>query len=313
MWWRLVESYLKRAERAVWFLKLVNVLSGVALAISYFSRGSEKLPEYFSGSLFVIGIVCLVVASVLLMIFEHGPVEQLRALHEAEAARDDLASQCDEADNGIKTLNAWLTLIMLLQEVVDKAISAATIDEETKTRLYDMAVEFIAEPKGRLFGVGDEYVNISVYEYKSEDGLLHCVACYRSRSSDAKGPHRAWKPGSGHVGKAFELKSELVCSDATQPDVAAWITAPPDSYHPSDDTKYRSLVSVPIALDQDAPMGVLVMTSDVPGRFQRNHESYRTDEPNGRVAVYALQDIAAQLAQLMHLIQTKESNVGSNQ
>ena len=63
------------------------------------------------------------------------------------------------------------------------------------------------------------------------------------------GRHRSWGVGEGHVGKAFELQTELICSDATKPDVAAWIAAPPAKSKESDNKWFVFLAAIPIAID----------------------------------------------------------------
>jgi hypothetical protein len=301
--WDLVDVYLRRSSSGISLLKLLNGASGICLAVAYWINTPERHPV-LAMWLFAFGVVGVLMTTALLFIFDQGPTEQLTSLHSAEGELVELEEGLEEVVQSREIVLSWLALSKLLQELVDQAIKSDTINRHEKERLFELAVEFIAEYRSRLFGIGDDYLNISVYEYMEGSGLLECVGCYRSRPSDARGPHRSWASGTGHVGKAFELQEELICSDATQPDVSSWISAPPTHYREDDEELYVSLASIPIALDADNPRGVLIMTSNKPKRFVSGNEQGAVNAKE-RIAVDALQDVAAQLAQLLILIQTK--------
>jgi hypothetical protein len=80
---------------------------------------------------------------------------------------------------------------------------------------------------------------------------------------------RSWRAGEGHVGQAFQKRQMIITSDATSQEVAALFRANGSNERPGDDNLYRSYVSAPfgLAADDRKPLGVLVVTSDVPGRF----------------------------------------------
>ena len=318
--WDFVEQHLQKLAQATVTLKFLNLAGGVLLALSPFLQGQSTTtglldflkgigprddPSWIAEPMFWIGVVLFTVASLLLFIFEHGPADQLKALHATERKLVDLEQDFNSSETTRERLSSWVTLTKLLQEVVDHALAAERVSEEEKRQLFRMAVEFIAEYKLRLFGMTDDYMNISVYEYVEAENLLKCVACFRSRPSDAAGEHRSWAPGSGHVGKAFEMKTELVCGDATHPDVAAWIAAPPGSFKDEDVELYVSLASIPMSVRASKPLGVLIMTSDQPNRFKNGADDDADDELAPRIAVDALQDVASQLAQLLHLALSK--------
>lgn len=103
------------------------------------------------------------------------------------------------------------------------------------------------------------------------------------------------------MGKQFELKRELICADARAPDVADLIAPPPEKIKETDKERYISLIAVPIAVDANHPLGVIIVTSDQPQRFVNRYDveiGSRAYQP----AVEALQDIASQLAQLMCIL-----------
>jgi hypothetical protein len=174
---------------------------------------------------------------------------------------------------------------------------------------FSAVVEILADYKYSLFRIVDEYCNISIYEHSAERGCLECVACYRSRPSDALGDHRRWKVGEGHVGKAFELQRELICGNSSAPDIKPWISASPSNFDERDDDRYVSLAAVPIAVNVDEPIGVLIVTSNVPMRFANSDENHGDEDvkEERRLAVAALQDFAAQIGQLVAVFRLREA------
>lgn len=304
-----ISDYIDRLSYAVKGIRFFALVGGVALTgLGHYFRGSDVAWQAsISNTLFWVGLVVLLITNLLLVFVDRQSVEILKSLHEEEKRSDELEELVDENQFETEALVAWNTLTRLNSELLDQALINPAMDQASRSRVFEAAVEFIADRKYRLFGVDDDYFNISVYEHSGADNELHCIACYRSRPSDAKGPHRSWKVGEGHVGKAFELQRELVCADARAPDVAGWIAAPPAKLKSDDEEKYISLIAVPIAVDTDHPLGVIIVTSDQPQRFV-NRSDVETDSEAQRhfFAVESLQDIAAQLAQLMCILEANE-------
>jgi hypothetical protein len=81
---------------------------------------------------------------------------------------------------------------------------------------------------------------------------------------------RSWRAGDGHVGQAFQRRQTIVTRDATDPEVAALFRAQGANERKGDDELYRSYVSAPLGSGGEgrSPLGVLVVTSNVPGRFE---------------------------------------------
>lgn len=77
----------------------------------------------------------------------------------------------------------------------------------------------------------------------------------------------------------------------------------------TDKEKYVSLIAVPIAVDANRPLGVVIVTSDQPRRFV-NRPNAETGAKAHRPAVEALQDIASQLAQLMYILKVEKQDNG---
>lgn len=311
-----LSDYVESIANPVKRLRFVSLVLGAGLtAVGHYGRGAEEESWLHSNAetVFWVGLTVLLLTNLVLVFVDKQAVEILRSLHLEEERTLSLTEEVRALERDRDTAIAWLTLGKLMSELVDQAIEAKAPNNEACQRLYSAAVEFISEYRLRLFGIGDDYLNISIYEFKKATGELECVACYRSRPSDATASHRTWKRGEGHVGKAFELQSELVCGDARAPDVAAWIAAPPDKVREEDRDKYVSLAAIPIAVTSTEPLGVVIVTSDVPYRFvnfSEAEEDYSddVDVQRAKYAVAALQDIAAQIAQLMSILQSKNQN-----
>jgi hypothetical protein len=304
-----VTEYLDRISSSVKVLRYLALVIGVGMsAAGYYFRTSEKLfLSENADTIWLSGLGLLLVANLLLVFVDKPSVEMLKSLHAKETETEELDKTVAQLSQDNTILTAWLTLTKLLSELIDEAMAADKVERDESLLLYKAAVEFIAEYKGRLFGFNDDYANISIYEFDEDSKELVCVACYRTRPSDAEHAHRSWKSGEGHVGKAYQRKAELVCSDARVPDVASWISAPPDKFHEEDLNRYVSLAAIPIAIKADTPLGVVIMTSSEPNRFVNSQELDADSQmQRAKYAVAALQDIAAQIAQLMFILQSKQ-------
>lgn len=302
-------EWMSRVAKSVNVIRFFALVVGSLLTVigQYYKGSSNAAFAAHADTAFWVGLATLLLTNLLLVFVDSQAIGVLKSLHKAEEQLEAQALELEQLDWDNKSLSAWLTLSKLLAELIDQAIEAEEVDESSAERLYQAAVEFIADYKARLFGFEDDYANISIYELNSSSGELECVACYRSRPSDAEGPHRAWRPGEGHIGKAFELQRELVCADARMPDVACWIAAPPGKDREDDGEKYVSLAAVPISIRSDNPIGVIIMTSSEPRRFVNGNET--SDDyyvEHGKYAVASLQDIAAQIAQLMCILKSKK-------
>ena len=148
----------------------------------------------------------------------------------------------------------------------------------------EQAVEVACHPiiwAGPLFNFEyNDVWSVTVYEYDAHDDLLKPVWFKRHDKHPRRGkPPRSWKPGDGHVGSAFMREKTLYTIDATAEDASALVQPSRGNERTYDAEIYRSFVSAPIILDLDATdgstqkYGVIVLTSDVPGRFNAENQS----------------------------------------
>jgi len=202
-----------------------------------------------------------------------------KALNEREQAERDLQS----ANRVIQELNRDLArtvrvegIVDAMREVVDLAISNDSISHGKLIEWLTDLLDFLVADKLTLFEIGDEQWNFSIYILDQANEELNCAATRRPTKKEEDAPHRSWKIGEGHVGKAFQSGRPLVCADSKDPNVRGFFDAPTGKLMEYDTDRYRSLAALPIQANDERPLGVLVATSEIKGRFDpENTETYR--------------------------------------
>ncbi len=293
------------------FLRIVfSGLGVVAIPLGqYFQNSNTAWQVNVAGYLFWGGVLAVLATGAILLLFERDSTDLVVALKETEDTVDDQKAYIEYMSWREDLLLSWQSVTKLLSELADQALTANPLTKEVQEHIYTAVVEILAEYKLSLFRIGDEYCNISLYQMSNETKLLRCVACYRSRPSDAAEEHREWRVGEGHVGKAYELQRELICGNANSPDVKPWISASPSNLDQNDEVRYVSLAAVPVSVNVDAPSGVLIVTSSEPMRFANSDENDGDDDTQEqrRLSVAAIQDFAAQVGQIMSILELRRS------
>ena len=305
-------DYIRPLARVLKAARLTNSALGVgAIAVGQIWMTSQTPWQLeWATVIFWCGIFAIVLTGVILLFFEKDSASLLLDLHESEVLVDEQSDHILYLERREKILLSWQSVTKLLTELLNQALTASDLDPEKKKKaVFTAVVEILADYKFSLFRIADEYCNISIYEHSAETGCLECIACYRSRPSDALGEHRTWKVGEGHVGKAFELQRELICGDSSAPDIKPWISASPANFDALDDKRYVSLAAVPIGVNAEEPIGVLIVTSSVRMRFANSDENHGNEnvKEERRLAVTALQDFAIQVGQIVAVFRSGEA------
>lgn len=304
-------DYIRPLARVLKAARLItSALGVVAIAVGQTWMTSQTPWQLeWATVIFWCGIFAVVLTGVILLFFEKDSASLLLDLSESEVLVDEQSDHIFYLERREEILLSWQSVTKLLAELLDQALTTSALDPEKKKAVFTAVVEILADYKFSLFRIADEYCNISIYEHSVETGCLECIACYRSRPSDALGDHRTWKVGEGHVGKAFELQRELICGDSSAPDIKPWISASPANFDALDDERYVSLAAVPIGVNAEEPIGVLIVTSNVPMRFANSDENHGNEnvKEERRLAVAALQDFAAQIGQLVAVFRLREA------
>lgn len=303
----LIRPFARLVKTAKWVLNSVGV---VGIGVGQIWTSSQIEWQIKSAPIvFWIGVSTVVATTLILLFIDKDGASLIIDLNASETLAKKQSEYIDYLKRREEVLLSWQSITKLLSELLDQALTTSEINPDKKEVFFSAVVEILADYKFSLFRIADEYCNISIYEHSADTDCLECIACYRSRPSDARGEHRTWKVGEGHVGKAFELKRELVCGDSSAPDIKPWISASPTNFDERDDERYVSVAAVPIAVNADEPVGVLVVTSSEPMRFANANENHSDEnvKEQRQLAVAALQDFAAQVAQLVAVFKMRET------
>ncbi len=198
-------------------------------------------------------------------------------VHDAQVAIDEaetLRSAAVETEAVIAQLELQMAkqtrveyIVDAMRSVVDVALHEKTLNNDRLKEWMTDLLDFLVADKQMLFGIGDEQWNFSIYIFDVSTSELVCAVTRRPTTKEEQAPHRSWRAGEGHVGKAFQDRRPLVCADSTEANVRGFFDAPGDKLRDYDLDRYRSLAAIPIQTDEEQPLGVIVATSAVEGRF----------------------------------------------
>jgi signal transduction protein with GAF and PtsI domain len=121
-----------------------------------------------------------------------------------------------------------------------------------------------------------EVWSAAVYRYNEGSNLLEPAWWHRPDEHPSEGAPRSWQPGDGHVGSAFMQSRILFTTDAASEETSPLLQPSTGNERDYDSEIYRSFVSAPILLDlkpEPLKFGVLVITSNVAGRFDGENQS----------------------------------------
>lgn len=185
-----------------------------------------------------------------------------------------------EAENGylrksIEALGAQYSCLSTFVDARD-GVDCGRSEEAIESAIDAVFVVLISH-KERLFNFDvSEKWNFAFYIMK--DGVLKCRFCKRNFSVSPSG-YREWPPGQGHVGLAFHQQDELIEEDISGKPIYQGRGPLLRAY---DEATYRSIVSIYVAdIETRDGVGVLVATSNVPGRFDSENAQVVRDA--GRV------------------------------
>ncbi len=292
--------FLDRLAFPVKIVRFLALAGGVALVVgNYFRAPSAVGQPAMADGLFWAGGALVLLPNLLLVFIDKQAVEILRSLHEEEKRNAEMEKNLNQCVSEFEAKKALIGLFNLFPEVLRDSIISPKRDDASRREALEAAVQIIVDRKRSFFCIEDDYFNISIYEQGEAGGVLNGVECFRSHPADAMGPHRAWRSGEGYVGLAFSRRQEVVFSDTRLQDVSSLISVPPDKRKEADSRRYVSLVAAPIFLEESAPFGVIVASSDRPRRFVWESEVNAERQAN---AVEIFRYIAPQFAILMDVL-----------
>lgn len=193
----------------------------------------------------------------------------------------DVHNKCEELSEQSASLLKQVNHLNYLQATIRAWGKITTQARHNKITNYDDlskeitdVLNMICDKPGELFGCdADEWWNIAVYLYDSDSQVLFSIWRQKHRSHPSQEVYgRSWRPGEGHIGKAFADRASKITKDAHDPDVSELMAPPRADVRHYDDKAYRSYASVPFfdPLGRSPePLGVIVATSNYKERFDK--------------------------------------------
>lgn len=288
------EDRYRRFSRASMLIKVGLVIGGSALAgIAHFQiEGAGFTAWQIVG---IAGAVAVAFGGVYLVIAEAGdPAKELETARKAlEAAREqeyelEWFNRSQEEYDKMMTRAIELYRAMdQMRSVVQKAVANPNLDETGTIRA-------MLEASERSLKIASgfeltEHWTLGVYKAEddatSERTLLVCVAHLRSIPCDISAA-RKWPEGVGAAGAAYAIGGEVIVPDLQATEIGNRFGTSGATASPDDETRYRSIVAVPVMMAASArPWGTVVATSDRTNHFlAEERPSIRTFEATRALA-----------------------------
>lgn len=288
----LLASHIKWRQRLqIYFVVLGVLAAGASEAFSNVVPDSVK-PFLIAGWFF--GLLLAFLGGVIFAFVDDGEPGSLLRAQEAV----DTVAQQRMLLSDLEVDFRWMARLYITNNVFREMVEHVTLQgggslDDQQRRLEAMLDVLVAD-KTLLFGINDDRWNFAVYFYDAAQGLLICRACRRPTRAEEEASHRSWAPGEGHIGLAFQTARTIVAGDTSEPTAHALFDAPDAKKRTDDRERYRSIASLPIRMQDERPIGVLVATSDVPHRFTLR----QSDSDTARDSVEPLRSLASALAML---------------
>jgi hypothetical protein len=266
--------FLQRIARWRRRLKLWLTVGGALLAGTA-GAAANLLDQQWRWPLYAVQIIGLLMVAAGAALIEYLDENTAEAIDRA----GDLARTVEQRDAELASLEEDYSfsvrlqaVAVLLRGIVDEVAASGPGSLDTQRGRLGSMLDLIVADRVSLFGMDVDRFNFAIYIYEEATQVLNCVACRRPHRMEEDADHRSWEPGEGHVGMAFQGKREYIAEDTSKPDARQIFDAPEPKRRPDDLERYRSIASIPIRLGNGDPVGVLVATSDVAGRFYLPNE-----------------------------------------
>lgn len=274
------QSRIEKAARAQsanldWLLLIVEVFVIAVFPIleSIVIQNMDKLKTagLFWPILIPLGLIHLVLGLIVIKTtktiaqyyFDHKDVCDERDL--SKKRLDSLNEEIKQNDYTRSAIN--LALNALIVFMLESKPKPSLSNDEIKDGLKKVLSPIIKLREHTFNFVRDSKYNFAVYLYSETEGKLKVF--YRETDSRLNTQNRSWAPGAGHVGFCYANKDSLISDDVVaSPELSQSMTE-------SDKKNYRSMASTPIFYgveknkDIDRVRGVFIVTSSVPGQFNK--------------------------------------------
>lgn len=267
---KIGERMLSLEKLRLWF-----VILGAGGA---FLAALSKAFDGTAGTVMVfVGAALAAVGSAFVARFDYRKLELTGFVTEAEAIAEEAIERGREGERKHAELleattvldRRRLALIDANRKMREALEQALMIPEADPVGTVDMMIE-VALPD-LLLSVGfspDEAWAISVFAVQGDE--LVRISAKRAHRADEQKIARRWRRNQGYVGAAWAREDAVVVTDGQDGAIAEELRVPTDMQKPYDAERYRSMAAIPVRLGDPAEIwGVIAVSSDRPGRFQR--------------------------------------------
>ncbi|WP_148219336.1 GAF domain-containing protein [Azospirillum sp. B510] len=163
----------------------------------------------------------------------------------------------------------YLTFNKLGIITISEYLEKEYIEENDLKSALKVILNTISCYMGEVFGISEsESWCLTIYIPKEGGGFLKCISGCRSRSIDDKSEFRDIPIGHGHIGMVYDRGIPLINVDMQAEQLQGMFQLPPAHRKSYDADRYRAFASFPVRFPgRDTVLGVVGITSDVPGRF----------------------------------------------
>lgn len=270
-------ALLKKFSKWRKIIKILLVIGGAFIAAAAGAAANlidenDKWPFYY---IQLVGVSLVLLGGVAMEFIDEGAADAIKRANE-------IANLAEECNGQIRLLGSdfkWFTCLYstasALFYIVAEAVVSGAGDASDQAKRFSAMLDVIVAEKATLFGIDSDRWNFAIYLLSDDEEILSCAVCRRPIRAEEEATHRSWKSGEGHVGIAFQTKREIIARDTSEPEARALFDSPDPSTRDADRVRYRSIASIPIRLADAAPVGIVVGTSDVVGRFRirQRHEA----------------------------------------
>ena len=217
--------------------------------------------------------------------------ESYFASREIFEENEELSTQSEKLKNVIRSLTILHEAVLGWRVMLRKYKSRSFDEPQEIHECISEILSVVVDRREEIFEIsGVEWWSFAIYIFDKEEAVLKPIWREKHRNHPASTLGRTWHRGEGHIGSAFNKCDSIFTDDVTEGDLGEALGPRSTKVNPYDSEAYRAFGSIPIGPinDNDLPIGVLVATSNIIGRF---------DKANCLILRHA----AAVLANLIHI------------
>lgn len=263
---KIGERMLSLEKLRLWFVA-VGVVGALLAAVA-------KAVEGVPGTVLVfVGATLAAIGGLFVARFDFRKLELTAFVTEAESIAESAiahgrlleAQGQTNADLDLRRL-ALIDANKVMRETLEQALLIPGADANgTVDEMVEAALPHLLASVG--FGSTEAWA-ISVFQVQGDE--LVRISAKRAHRHDEQKEARRWKRNQGFVGAAWAREDAVIVTDGQDDATADELKVPAALQKPYDADRYCSIAAIPVRLGDPAEIwGVVAVSSDCPGRFQR--------------------------------------------